>query len=424
MIQNTGTLPESDPTPPQAERHDPYGVLRNRNFLLYLIGRFVASLGQQMLTVAVGWELYQRTHSALHLGLVGLSQMVPMIFFTLPAGHAADNFSRKRIILLTTFVVACASIGLTLISALEAHVVWIYVCLFAAGTARTFLWPASSAFLPHLVSRKEFSKAVTWSSGSFHLSSVAGPAAGGLVIAATGHAATVYAINAAAGLICLLLISFVHWHYSIAVREKMTAASLIAGFDFVFKNRIILGTITLDMFAVLLGGATTLLPVYAKDILGTGPAALGFLQAALPMGSLLCALILAHRPPLQKAGRALLWAVVAFGAATIVFGLSRWFWLSFLMLFVCGSVDNISVVVRHTLVQLLTPDEKRGRVSAVNSLFIGTSNELGGFESGFVAHLTSPVFSVVSGGIGTILVVIIVAWIWPEIRKYGRLDAG
>jgi len=163
--------------------HDPYAVLRNRDFLLYLIGRFIASFGQQMLTVAVGWELYERTHSALALGLVGLAQMAPMIFFTLPAGHVADNYNRKRVILWTTFVIAGASGGLTLISALGSHVVWIYVCLFAAGTARTFLWPASSAFLPHLVSRKDFSKAVTWNSGSFHLSSVAGPAAGGAVIA-------------------------------------------------------------------------------------------------------------------------------------------------------------------------------------------------------------------------------------------------
>jgi len=184
-----------------------------------------------------------------------------------------------------------------------------------------------------------------------------------------------------------------------------------------------LGIITLDMFAVLLGGATALLPVYAKDILQVGPWGLGLLQAAMPLGAVICALILAHRPPLQQAGQALLWAVVAFGLGIIVFGLSEWFWLSFGMLCLCGAVDNVSVVVRHTLVQLLTPDEKRGRVSAVNSLFIGTSNELGGFESGIVAHWFGPVFSVVSGGVGTILVVIAIALVWPEVRKYGRLDA-
>jgi hypothetical protein len=241
-------------------------------------------------------------------------------------------------------------------------------------------------------------------------------------------------VNAATSLICLLLIQFVRRDHLVAIKEKLTLANLIVGFEFVFASPIILGTITLDMFAVLLGGATALLPVYAKEILNVGASGLGFLQAALPLGSVFCALILAHRPPLQKAGRALLWAVIAFGVATIGFGFSRWFPLSFLMMFVCGAVDNVSVVVRHTLVQLLTPDEKRGRVSAVNSLFIGTSNELGGAESGFVAQWFGPtignsvatgaVISVVSGGIGTILVVIAVALIWPQIRKYGRLDSA
>lgn len=416
-------------TPPNAlsvsttRAADPYAVLRNRDLVLYLTGRFVASLGQQMLTVAVGWELYERTNSALALGLVGLTQMLPMVLFTLPAGHLADNYDRKRIILLTTLLIGFASVGLTFISTVKADVFWIYACLFAAGSARTFLWPASSAFLPHLVSREQFSKAVTWSSGSFQLSSVVGPAIGGAVIALTRHAAPVYAINAGASFLCFLLMAAVHRRHVVAVRERMTLRSLSVGFKFVFASHIILGIITLDLFAVLLGGATALLPVYARDILKAGPAGLGFLQAALPAGSLLCALVLAHRPPLQRAGRTLLWAVFVFGVATIGFGLSRWFWFSFLMMSLCGFVDNVSVVVRHTLVQLLTPDEKRGRVSAVNSLFIGTSNELGGFESGTVAAWLGPVVSVVSGGVGTILVVMAVALIWPEIRKYGRLDA-
>ena len=411
----------SDSTEPWAGQ-SPYAVLRNRDFLLYVVGRFIASIGQQMLTVAVGWELYERTHSALHLGLVGLTQMVPMILLTLPAGHTADNFNRKKIILAMTLVASCSSLGLTLISFFHAPVFWIYFCLFAAGCARTFLWPASSAFMTQLVSRQNFARAVTWNSGVFHLSAVAGPAVGGALLAWTHHAAAVYAIHAAAALICFTLMSLVRTHHAVLNREKMSRSGLAAGFNFVFANKIILGTITLDMFAVLLGGATSLLPVYAKDILHVGPSGLGYLQAALPMGSVLCALVLAHQPPLQKAGRALLWAVVGFGIATIGFGLAKSFWLSFLMLFICGALDNISVVVRHTLVQLLTPDDKRGRVSAVNSLFIGTSNELGGFESGFVAHLLGPVFSVVSGGVGTILVVLAVAWVWPGIRKYGRLD--
>ncbi len=402
---------------------DPYAVLRNRDLLLYLVGRFVASLGQQMLTVAVGWELYERTNSSLALGLVGLTQMIPMILFTLPAGHVADNHDRKRIIILTTLVIGCASAALTWISSRQADVFWIYFCLFVAGCARTFLWPASSAFMPHLVSRQEFSKAVTWSSGSFQLSSVVGPAAGGAIIALAHRAAPVYAANAAAALVCLTLISLVGRRHVVALKEKVTLRSLVTGFRFVFASRVILGTITLDLFAVLLGGATALLPVYAKDILRVGPSGLGVLQAALPLGSLTCALVLAHRSPLQKAGRTMLWAVGVFGLATLGFGLSRFFWFSLLMLFACGAADNVSVVVRHTLVQLLTPDEKRGRVSAVNSLFIGTSNELGGFESGTVAQWFGPVVSVVSGGIGTLVVVLAVAVIWPEIRKYGRLDA-
>lgn len=450
--------PTSDPLAAAAAgaRHDPYAVLRNRDLVLYLTGRFIASLGQQMLTVAVGWELYERTHSPLYLGLVGLTQMVPMVVFTLPAGHLADSFNRKRIIIITTFLLACASLGLTLISALGAHVIWIYFCLFVAGSARTFLWPASSAFLPHLVSRQDFSRAVTWSSGSFQFSSVLGPAAGGLIIALTHHAAPVYAINAAASILCLVLVALIRRTHLVALKEPVTIRGLLVGFRFVFDSPIILGTITLDLFAVLLGGATALLPIYAKDILRDVPLGvawlqtellrwfdlrvdmaalrLGLLQAALPLGSLACALVLAHRPPMQKAGRTMLLAVALFGVATIGFGLSRWFWPSFLMLFVCGVFDNISVVVRHTLVQLLTPDEKRGRVSAVNSLFIGTSNELGGFESGFVAQIFGPgignaistgtVISVVGGGVGTLVVVLAVALIWPQIRKYGRLDAA
>lgn len=416
--------PESREIPEAAEADSPYAVLRNRNYLLYLMGRFAASIGQQMLTVAVGWELYERTGSALALGMVGLIQTIPMLLFTLPAGHVADNYERKRVIMLMTGVIALASLGLTLASIFRAPVTWMYLCLFIAGTARTFLWPSSSAFLPLLVPRQLFARAVTWSTGSFQLSAVAGPAAGGALIALTHNAAFVYGLNAVAALICLSLVSLVRVRPAKLEREPMTLRSLGAGFQFVFGNGVIFGTISLDLFAVLLGGATALLPVYAKDILRVGPGGLGLLEAALPIGSLACALVLAHRPPLEKAGRTMLWAVAGFGLATIGFGLSRSFWLSFLFLFICGAMDNVSVIVRHTLVQLLTPDEKRGRVSAVNSLFIGTSNELGGFESGTVAHYFGPLVSVVSGGIGTILVVIGVALIWPEIRRYGRLDGA
>lgn len=400
----------------------PYAVLRNRDLMLYLGGRFLASLGQQMLTVAVGWELYERTDSALALALVGLTQTIPMLLFTLPAGHVADNFERKRVILLTLFIIACASAGLALVSALSGPVWWVYVCLFVAGSGRTFMWPSSSAFLPLLVPRALFPRAVAWSSSTFQLSSVAGPAVGGVVIALSREPALVYVINAVAALSCLGMISLVRRKQTIAKREPLSMGSLASGFRFVFDNQVILGAITLDLFAVLFGGATALLPMYAKDILHVGPAGLGWLQAALPAGALVCAVLQAHSPPLKRAGLTMLWAVVGFGAATIVFGISRSFVLSMVMLFLAGMTDNISAVVRHTLVQLLTPDELRGRVSAVNSLFIGTSNELGGFRAGSVAHLLGPVLSVVIGGVGSILVVIAVAFKWPEVRKFGRLE--
>ncbi|MDR3456795.1 MAG: MFS transporter [Verrucomicrobiae bacterium] len=436
-------------TPPPT---DHYAVFRLRDFRLYLIGRLFAVMGTQMLTVAVGWELYERTHSPLALGLVGLAEMTAMLCCTLPAGHLADNLNRKIIILTALIVSACASLGLALISWQHAPVGWIYACLFTSAAARSFLWPASSAFLTSLVPRELFPRAVTWNSGVFQLSSVTGPAIGGLLIAWLKHysdhpAAFIYFINFCTAAICFLSVKLVRAHHVVKNPEPMSVKSLATGFKFIFAQRLILGMITLDMFAVFLGGATSLLPVFAKDILHSGADGLGLLQAALPLGSVACALYLAHHPPMQKAGRALLWCVAVFGLATVAFGLVNdyalgrwlgymlpapvWFWLAFGTLFVCGAADNVSVVVRHTSVQLLTPDDKRGRVSAVNSLFIGTSNELGGFESGFVAHIFGPamhnaistgaIISVVSGGIGTIIVVAAVAALWPEIRKYGKM---
>lgn len=418
----------------ELETNRSYAILRNRDLRLYLTGRLIAIIGQQMLATAVGWELFHRTHSVMKLGLVGLTQVAPMILFTLPAGHLADNYSRKRIITLMSFFFAMASLGLTLISFYQAPVLWMYICLFLSAAARTFMTAASASFLPSLVDRKDFSRAVNWSATVFQFSSIVGPTVAGAVIWIAGHRAfPVYATNVCAALIFCVMMTQIHTHHVVAAKEKMSFKTILTGFDFVFKNKIILGIITLDLFAVLLGGATALLPVYADTILNVGSVGLGFLQAALPIGAVVCTFILAHRPPLQKAGHSMLFAVAMFGVATIGFGLSRWFWLSFLMLFICGFVDNISVVVRHTLVQLLTPDEKRGRVSAVNNLFIGTSNEMGEFESGTVAQLFGPhignsvalgsIISVVAGGFGTIGVVIAIALIFPAIRKYGRLDA-
>jgi MFS family permease len=430
-----------------------YAVLRNADFTRYLAGRFVASLGQQMLVVAIDWELYRRTHSALALAFVGLSLMIPMILCTIPAGHFADTFNRKKIILITTLLLAVASAGLTLASAFLSNVLWIYFFLVVIGAARTFLWPASAAFVTGLVPREQFARAVTFNSGAFQFSSVVGPAAFGAVVALTPGAVAhstawpVYALNALAALVCFALVVPIKHEHKIKPAEPVSVKSLVEGFRFVYQSKIILGVITLDLFAVLLGGAVTILPMFADDIFHAGPSGLGWLRNAMAIGAVICAFIIAHRPPLQKAGGTMLWCVAIFGVATILFGLANgncfgrwlnlpgafWFWFSFAMLALAGFVDNISVVVRQTLVQILTPDEKRGRVSAVNSLFIGTSNELGGFRSGIVAflfttptvlgspHATGAIISTVTGGIGTILVVLAVAWIWPEIRRYGKL---
>jgi MFS family permease len=447
--------PENLPDEPVTKPDDDsaYVVLRNADFFRYLIGRFVASLGQQMLVVAIDWELYMRTNSALSLAFVGLSQMVPMILCTIPAGHFADTFSRKKIILISTLVLAAASLGLTLASAFLSNFMWIYFFLVVIGAARTFLWPASAAFVPGLVPQNQFARAVTFNSGAFQLSCVVGPVAFGAVIAMTPHAQqnytawSVYALNALASLACFALVLPIKYAHKAKPAEPVSVKSLVEGFRFVYQSKIILGIITLDLFAVLLGGAVTILPMFANDIFHVGPGGFGWLRDAMPMGAVVCMLIIAHRPPLQKAGRAMLLCVAIFGVATILFGVANknclgnwlalpgafWFWFSFAMLALAGAVDNVSVVVRQTLVQILTPDEKRGRVSAVNSLFIGTSNELGGFRSGIVAylftvptflgnaHATGAIVSTVTGGIGTILVVLAVAWIWPEIRKYGKL---
>ena len=448
--------PGLTPTLPPAGRQT-YALFRNADFTRYLLARFIAALGMQMMVTALDWELYKRAHSGLALGFVGLSLMVPMILCTLPAGQVADRFNRKKIILGSTLLLGLASLGLTLTSAFIAldqkvatFQMFAYALLVVVGVARTFLWPASAAFVTALVAREELPRAITFNSGAFQLSCVLGPSAAGVIIWLTHGAWPVYAVNVVFGLAAIALIAGVRHEHKIPPREPVSLKSLITGFKFVYQNKIILGTITLDMFAVLLGGAVTLLPIFADGIIplhnGADGLGLGLLRAAIPVGAIICVFFLAHRPPLQKAGRTMLLCVAIFGAATILFGLANrqclggffpamdgaWFWVAFGLMALCGAVDNVSVVVRATLVQILTPDDKRGRVSAVNSLFIGTSNELGGFESGVTQHLFGPVLgntmatgailSVVVGGFGTLAVVLVVAWLWPEIRRYGKLS--
>jgi MFS family permease len=416
-------LDETAASPDGEVAHDPYWALRFRDFRLLLTGGVIASFGQQMLAVALGWELYNRTGSALALGGVGLAQVIPLIVLTLPAGHVADRYSRKRIVIVAGAVLALSSLGLAALSAHHGALLLIYGCLVLMGGAQAFSGPASSALVAQVIPARVYENAMTWRSSIGQVSAVLGPAVGGFLIGLLHGATWVYVINAAAALAFVTLLALTRPRPQAArVAETRTLRSLGEGVRFLRKTPVLLAAITLDLFAVLLGGATALLPIYARDILHVGPIGLGWLQATSSIGAMCMALVLAHRPAFREAGRALLLAVAGFGAATIVFGLSRSFALSMLMLFLLGAFDNISVVIRSTLVLVRTPDEMRGRVGAVNALFIGTSNQLGGFESGLAAQLFGPVVAVVAGGIGTMLVVLIVAWHWPEMRRLTTLS--
>lgn len=418
------SLPELLPDPVIQPKNDPYAALRSRDFRLLLIGRFIVTFGEQAVDIAIGWELYDRTHSALALGFVGLALVVPVLLLALPAGHLADRFDRKRIMLISQGVLAVGAVGLGLLSLFRGPVPLFYVSIFLMGVGSSFQSPSSSAFVTQTVPAEKFANAATWNSSSWQLASVLGPAFGGLIIALTFRATPVYFIYVAAVLvyICLLLAIRGSPRVVLAAKKGTTLASLREGIDFVWRTKVILAAITLDMFGVLLGGATTLLPVFARDILHVGPAGLGWLRAAPSLGAVVMALSLAHLPPMKRAGRALLLSVAGFGVATLIFGLSHSFVLSLIMLVLLGAFDNISVVVRSTLLLVKAPDAMRGRVSAVNSMFISTSNELGGFESGLTAALFGPVFSVAAGGIGTLIVVGAVALIWPQMRHLGKLS--
>ena len=402
--------------------HDPYLAWRFMDFRLLFIGLFIATMGEQMITLAIGWELYDRTGSALVLGLVGLVQVIPLFILSLPAGHIADRFNRKRIVIIALMVLALASVGLTVLSYMHGPLLLIYGCLLLMGAATAFNGPASSTLVTQAVPEHAYQSAATWSSSSWQLASVIGPALGGILIAILRSATLIYALNAVAVILFALLLLPLRSQQKAVASTTTTVGSLLEGVKFLWSTQIILASITLDMFAVLLGGATTLLPIFAKDILHVGPVGLGWLRTAPSIGALCVTFGIAYIPPFKKAGQTLLWAVAGFGIATIIFGLSHSFWLSLTMLFLLGGLDNISVVIRGTLLLTRTPNAMLGRISSVNTLFIGASNQLGGFESGLVAQFFGPLVSVAGGGIGTILVVLLVALLWPEMRRLGRMQ--
>ena len=415
----------------QARAHDPYAALRIGGYWFYALGYLLSAIGQQVQSVAIQWQVFARLPSAsrgaLALGLIGGVQALPVILLALPAGHLADRFDRRRLVVASQLLACLFSLGLAIASHINGPLWLMYVLLTLGATAQAIGWPARSALLPQLVPAEAFANAATWNSSWFQVAAVVGPALGGLVVSFTTTGA--YLIDAGCSLAFSIFLMFLTVRPIARTAGPATFSSLIAGVRFVWRTKVILGAITLDLFAVLLGGATYLLPLFASEVLHVRAIGFGLLRAAPAIGAFVMAMVIAHAPPMKRAGATMLWAVAGFGAATVVFGLSHNFVLSFIMLALTGAFDNISVVVRHTLVQMLPPERMRGRVSAVNNVFIGASNEIGGLESGLSAWLFGLAFgavggavaSVVLGGIGSILVVVAVASLWPALRRFGSL---
>jgi MFS family permease len=410
---------------PRRAAVDPISALRHGGFLLYLIAGLVSNSGSQMRIVAVQWEMTLRESDvrklALLLAYIGLALVLPVILFALPAGAAADRFSRRWLIIIAQLGLAACGVGLAWASSTKAPLILVYLLLFGTGAFRALGWPASSAIVTGLVPPRVFSNAATWRSNAYQLASVTGPLVGGLLLA-WWSPATVFLIDAASSVILAACMLFVRPRPQERVIEPRSWKSLLQGIRFLRNQPIILSTMTLDMVAVLFGGVVALLPIFAKEVFRVGPTGLGWMRAVPALGSIVMGFILALRPPIQRGGRTILLTVTTFGLATIVFGLSTSFALSLTALFILGAADNISVVIRQTVLQLLTPDSMRGRVTAVSVIFIGSSNELGEFESGIAANLMGLVPSVVFGGVMSIVAVGVVAVLWPELLRLGALD--
>ena len=393
------------------------------DFTVYAISRFFIVISLEMQSVAVGWQVYDITKRALDLGLVGLAQFFPVLAFFLAAGHAADRFDRRRLLLV------CYG-GFALCSGLLFAIAWrglrsvhaIYMVLVVLGVVRCFNFPASRALLPQLVPEEHFPNAVAWNASVFQAATILGPSAGGLLYAFSRGPAAVYAASMVVSIGAMVCTLWIKVRVPRRRREPFSAKSVFAGFHYIWEQKLILGSISLDLFAVMLGGAVALLPVYAREILKTGPWGLGLLRSAPGVGAATMAILLAYRPLRGKAGALMLWCVAGFGVFTIVFGLSRNLILSLLALLLVGASDMVSVVIRGVLVQLATPDEMRGRVVSVDMIFIGTSNQFGEFESGVTAQWFGTVPAVVLGGIGTLVVVALWAWWFPELRRADRIS--
>ena len=411
---------------PPAESHVSSGTVAFRypSFVLFQFARFFIVAAFEMLSVAVGWQVYEITKRALDLGLVGLAQFLPGVCVFLLSGHAADRFDRRKLLIVCYAGFGVCSLLLLVIALGRPRTVGlIYVVLVLLGLVRTFNAPAGRAILPQLVPEEHFPNAVAWNASVFQAATILGPSLGGFLYALSRGPVVVYAAALASAMGAMISMIRIKLEMRIRAREEMSLHTVFAGFRYIWQQKVVLGSISLDMFAVLLGGAVALLPVYAREILQTGPWGLGLLRSAPGVGAGAMAILLAHRPLRRKVGLTMLWAVAGFGVFTIAFGLSHNLVLSLIALLLTGASDMISVVIRGILVQLATPDEMRGRVNAVDMLFIGASNELGQFESGLTAQWFGAVPAVVLGGVGTLVVIGVWAWRFPELRNADRITA-
>ena len=405
---------------------------QHRDFRLYQAARVAGVVGAEAQSVGVAWQVYQLTHSPLALGYTGLALFLPGILFTLPAGHVADLHDRRTVILCCYALQLCATFALLLLSLHGIRSVWpVYGILFVIGLGRCFSGPAASALIPTLVPKEHFVNAVTWGASIFQISNALGPMIGGLLftVALTGRlrafngAPIVYVFTCIAIVVFLVLVACVRPRGA-AERKGFTLSTMLAGLRYVMGTRLLLGSISLDLFAVLLGGAVSLLPIFASDILHRGAHALGLLRAMPSLGALVVSLSLSVFPLRRDAGKTMLACVAGFGAATVVFGLSRNLWLSCVALLITGATDMVSVVVRSSILQLATPPEMRGRVSSINWLFLGASNEFGEYESGLTAHWFGAVRAVVLGGVGSMVVTGLWSVFFPALRRADRLEAN
>jgi len=414
----------SNPHPGDARSgYDAYAALRFLDFRLFVSGNFLGALSRSILSVIVGYELYLRTDSALALGLVGLVQIIPNVVLALPAGQYVDRHDHQRIAVVATSLNATAAAILALLSWAHGPLWVIYACLFLIGIGRVFNSPTQGTLLAAVVPARDYGNASAWGSSVSQFASVLGPVLGGFAVAALGEEAPVYAATAAMLFLAAILYSRLHPRPIHKSTEPVTRESLFAGFRFIASTKVLLAAITLDMVAVLLGGATALLPIFAEDVLHVGATGLGVMRASVAIGAILMSFAIAHKGEFRRAGITLLATVGGFGLATILFGLSTWMPLSLLALFLIGAFDSISVVIRTTLELRFTPDEMRGRVGSIHYLFIGMSNEFGEFESGVAAAIFGATTAVVLGGIGTLLVVPAIALIWPQVPRLREIVA-